>query len=652
MISSEILDMIDEISSSTTDSSYLVMESYFSYIEKEVNIYTESSNAGSVGSKIINTLKTLLKSIIGFFSKMIEKIKGLFIKQNKKHAINDIASTVVSDDDVVSESAVIQEGTQHGQDYLTSHNRTSESFGENIYVSLKNQDTVTIDFLTSEQLNRPEIKNKDMKNTSKNFGNGISTRMLFIIANVNYLKEFKNEFDRLVTSLKSGNLTEETINTVHDKLMDIDDAIGKNGQEKVFKEKYLDSNGTFSFKITDLTLIQQIFTDITEKSNSIAYDINSKFSEKAIELFNYITHFLLRLQMSFQSFSNSLEFDIKFISPKYRNKIKDPEKLGKFVSACIKNGIPPKYIIYNTWLISNKVLKGDDKHYDPVTGQSRYVMFPEDKSIVYKIAMSGFGTTSSNNETMISKMVSNNPRLKDYFAVILDNYSDGAVVKQERVIDNYKKLRGTEQSNLAGKAYKEALSRSDSSYDTNKDFDILQREMGVSNPIKMIDLHASNYVFDSNRNHMVLLDYGYLSKSVKSGVFDKDTKEYDILKRNRDNDILLKDGKISKEVYNKNKAEIDKDAAEAAYVSDEEITRFLSNIKDHSYGELCKFYDKLENYNKRVHDAAYHGKKTSSIADVMYYIEERIHEMEEAADNEHRSSEDGSQSGSSSISWS
>jgi hypothetical protein len=247
-------------------------------------------------------------------------------------------------------------------------------------------------------------------------------------------------------------------------------------------------------------------------------------------------------------------------------------------------------------------------------------------------------------------MVSSNPRLKDYFAVILDNYSDGAVVKQERVINNYKELSGNKGYNrLLERARNEAINKSDSSYDINEDFDILQREIGVSNPIKMIDLHAANYVFDSNRNHMVLLDYGYLAKHSRVGVFDKNEKEYDILKRDRDNDILFKDGKISKEIYNKNKAEIDKDAAAAAHVSDEEITKFLSNIKDHSYDELDKFYDRLKNYYRFAPNAVYHGKKTSSIVDLMYYIEERMNEI---GGGSRLSSDSSSSSDSSYSDWS
>ena len=125
----EILQSISNINDVTCECVNMISESYVSYINKDIFLYTESSAPNkSFGKKIIDGLKKILSFIVNGIKMLIEKIKSIFSK-HKNGTVNDIAASVVGN--TVNEYFV-QEGKQQGVDYITAHGKKPEDFGKEL----------------------------------------------------------------------------------------------------------------------------------------------------------------------------------------------------------------------------------------------------------------------------------------------------------------------------------------------------------------------------------------------------------------------------------------------------------------------------------------------------------------------------------------
>lgn len=174
--------------------------------------------------------------------------------------------------------------------------------------------------------------------------------------------------------------------------------------------EYLDLNKGWTMTLDELMEFQKKLNTLNEKIKSIdipemnALIARGDKNSKILEVINNIAFTLSKVQMGMNSITSAVQ-NAYIIDAKYMNRIKNTETLSKFVGSCINAGIPPKYIGYNIYVASNAVIKGDGSHGDennPIWGQSRVVLFPEDTSKIHKIALSGWGLRANKSEKLVS----------------------------------------------------------------------------------------------------------------------------------------------------------------------------------------------------------------------------------------------------------
>lgn len=552
-----LLKSIDEVQ---YQSEMCVLDSIDQYVSKMTFMVTEAANINSTDKSLIKKLIDGVKkafSIIGkLISKIINKIKSFFVK-NKDKNINDIARRAIGDESPIAESFYF-EGVQKGTDYLTAHGRDPESFSNDIYLQILSNDVIRINYNCGVQINRPNTNSsKDLKNINNfnSWHDDTVPSVIHMIDRLDLLRDLSEKLSRFIAEL--CNTKPDSDMTKLDKYhAELKKSFFEFGNAK--RKRNLHADPMVDLKISDFMEMQSIVSKMTAMSEKLSYEnYEQDFYKKYIDILGKISHEFIKFQMDLNGFSNKLDFDINFIAPQYRDKIKDPTKLAKFVKGCLDNGISPKYLAYNTWLIANKKMKGDRKHFKPIKGESRFILFPEDEKIVYKIALSGFGQSANNNEYKVTNLVKNNPEIKDYFALILNSYENGALAVQERVVNNLK------DNGLDPETFSNSLNvlydKSQSSHDIEDDIAIIQRELGIKTPISLTDLHSANKSIDTNRGHIVLLDYGMLYPN--SDILDvqkMSTGEYELFKEGRNKNRAYKSGSISKDEYESWKSAADK----------------------------------------------------------------------------------------------
>lgn len=554
-------DLVEEINSIRYDYDMYVLEAYDDYLTKNMLMITEAkafnANNKSLISKIIDGFKKALNAVKKFISNIINKIKSLFKKNSDKN-INNIAQDILSDSDTTVTESFYVEGVQKGTDYITAHGLTPEQFSDDIYLQILNNGVIRIHYRQGRQLNRPNIESsKDLKNANKFKSNrdDLIGDVIHMITHLDLLQDLYSKMSKFINVLNKTKESTPELDACHSELEKSFEQLDR-AKNKV----NLGLNPKVDLKVSDMLETQSLISKLTAESEKLNYnDYDPTWYSKYINILGNISHKFTKFQMCLNAFSNKLDFDINFIAPQYRGKIKDPSMLAKFVKGCIDKGISPKYLSYNTWLISSKKIKGDTKHFDPIKGQSRFVLFPEDSKIVYKVAMSGFGIASNNNEYKITNLVKDKPETKDYFALILNNYEDGVVVEQERVVNNLK------DSGLSPEVRENSLNalydKSQSTSDIEEDIGVIQRDLGIKTPISLDDLHSGNKNIDTNRGHIVLIDYGMLLSNFDiSGVQRMSPERYSLLKEERRMYRDYKSGKIPKDEYESWKADADKKA--------------------------------------------------------------------------------------------
>lgn len=521
-----INEILENIDNTVTEANTLVTESIIQNISKDAMIIQESDvkTKQSFGSKIINGLKKLFGLIINGLKNLVNRIKSIFIKDKNKN-LNNIALAVVgnvSDDDedsVVEESYVME--AKQGIDYLEQHNTSPKDIGNELYCEFIKDDVIRIYTKRTEHFmknkNSSNITNKNMKNVNNNnvitddiFG---STAYSFCLIMTKYYKQYLemlNKYEKAFNIILTNNGTNAESDELFDKITNEPSfaELSKDVNDFLFEEKGK-TRHHFDINISNIMTIQERISKLGELFDKHVSSPNTELSDKAIECLNSLSRNFFNIQMSLNSFTNAITTTRGYIAPKYHNKIKTPEKLAEFVNKLIDQGIPSKYISYNVWLIANQTLKGNNKYYDPKKGQTRVVLFPKDKNIVYKVALSGFGKSANRNEEIVTKIIGNDD-ISKYFSLIKGSYGDHAVVKQERFVNNEFKpdeLTGnieTMSSKLKDDTHTIAHEIADK-------FNELQNSKDIKNNISIEDLHAANFGFDTNRNNVVLFDYGMLT---------------------------------------------------------------------------------------------------------------------------------------------
>lgn len=216
----------------------------------------------------------------------------------------------------------------------------------------------------------------------------------------------------------------------------------------------------------------------------------SEFSIATITALNHVVRLLMRIQISLNFVSNAMSNDF-FIDAAFYGSIKNLALLDKFVDGCVKAGIPPKYVAYNAWLISDECIRGKGG-YDPIFGHARATFFPPNKKIVVKIALSGLGVVSNKTEVDFTKMFIDMDRV-DLIAPVVHGFENNGIVAMERIHGKFD-LKGKELSEYTRRA-NEALK--EYQHKTHK----------VLN-IEISSQHIGNVAYDNKYKCYRSIDYG------------------------------------------------------------------------------------------------------------------------------------------------
>lgn len=218
---------------------------------------------------------------------------------------------------------------------------------------------------------------------------------------------------------------------------------------------------------------------------------------KSLNDLMYVTE---NVQFGLNSISNAIQ-KVHLIDLKFMNSITDRDALSKFVYGCIQNGIPPKFIAYNTWLIANESIRGSATKYKPVGGQTRVVFFPNDnKKEILKIAISGIGVTSNKNEIRFADFLkrSKEEDMIKCSALVTKTYHEDAILAMERVVDRVGKHPDLQILNEMKNKY--------------KDFTVRHPEL----KLVVTDFNDGNVMWSSDKDCWVCIDYGLGRRNTKN----------------------------------------------------------------------------------------------------------------------------------------
>ena len=154
----------------------------------------------------------------------------------------------------------------------------------------------------------------------------------------------------------------------------------------------------------DLIRFQKEINDasrIIEKVQSV-----EGINQDQLKALNQFADLLLVVTIGLNEFNRAMDH-VYMIDKIYIGSINDAESLDKYVHCCVDNGIPAKFIAYNTWLLLNKSWRLHEKTFytsniEPKWGQTRTVFDLKDSDVVAKIAMSGVGIRCNRNEVSIT----------------------------------------------------------------------------------------------------------------------------------------------------------------------------------------------------------------------------------------------------------
>lgn len=216
--------------------------------------------------------------------------------------------------------------------------------------------------------------------------------------------------------------------------------------------------------------------------------INMDGNNEILDAVNEVAGQVASLQMGINAITSTIR-NAYIADASYYETIDSTKTLSEFVGKCIEAAVPSKYISYNVYLLSTKKLKGKGDKDKPCWGQTRVVFFPEDKSIVHKVALSGWGIRANRSEISISNKFKGEG--SSLLALAIGSSENAAVIDMERADTDRSKDRA----------------------------DIMQLKSRLSKfaqdhriPLDIgLDVHSKNVGFKGNS--LVAIDYGNLMRS-------------------------------------------------------------------------------------------------------------------------------------------
>lgn len=250
--------------------------------------------------------------------------------------------------------------------------------------------------------------------------------------------------------------------------------------------------------LKELTDFQKKISALLEKIDrfsDISTDVSS-LDKTTLNNFNNLYKKLLDVQFSMNIVSSSFNTPL-IVNAKYIGCIKSMALLDEFVNTMINEGIPPKYVAYNTWLVANECIRGNGKDYAPCWGQTRFTFFPPDKHLVYKIAMSGAGITSNKAEIRTSEIFQKMDRV-DLIAPVVKHFNSDAIVVMERI------------NSSSQPSYAACLSYTKRCNDAIAEYEKTHK---VKLNIRIADQHKDNVMYDKKHGCYRSIDYGIATRS-------------------------------------------------------------------------------------------------------------------------------------------
>jgi hypothetical protein len=456
------------------------------------------TDAGSKTKSIITRLralcrrnKVIIKALLNHASDVIGGTKGRFRKSGSKKSASQIAKEnlrkKLDPDKKLAESEArvkvpyTGKGIKQTDIALINSSILIKSFDDDNNFEI---DTFGINYVKNDRGKRRAISDK---------GEGIKgfeSLMLYTNSMIYFIKH-REKLDTLGELIIEGfkiinnddnNSSTEYSNKVHKLIKDANMKLNVVG------------NGGIKLTMPELKQFQQKLNDLSEKLDFVQNG-NTKIDnvdKSVIQSLNDLVHMMEIIQLGLNSLTNAIQ-KVHLIDLKFMNSISDRDALSKFAYDCIVNGIPPKFIAYNAWLISSENLRGSSPKYKPVGGQTRCVFFPNDnKNEILKIATSGLGITSNKNEIRFSDFIkkSNEQDMIDISALVTNSYAENAILSMERIVDRVGKHPDLQTLMSVKSKFRDFTKRHP------------ELRLNVS------DFNDGNVMWSSDRNKWVCIDYG------------------------------------------------------------------------------------------------------------------------------------------------
>lgn len=488
----------------------LVQEGVGSSIKHGIS--SASGNVRSVVTRIRALMRRnqfVMKTLLSHASDVVGGMKGKFRKSGSKKSASQIAHEnlrkKLDPNKKLAESEarvrVPYEGTMKQDEIaLTNSSILIKEFDDD--------DTFTIDTMGVNYVKNDKGKERAVSDKGEGI-TSLASVMLYTNSMIYFVKH-RDELDTL------SDLINEGFKIVNGEGSMTSSEYSKKVNHLVNKANMklnVVGNAGIKMSMKELREFQQKMSGMAERLD-FAQNGNTKLDDvdkSVVQSLNDLVKMIEYIQYGLTSLTNAIQ-KVHLIDLKYMNSIDDRDSLSRFVYGCVQNGIPPKFIAYNAWLISSENLRGSASKYKPIGGQTRCVFFPNDnKNEILKIATSGIGINANKNEIRFSDFIkkSGEEDMIKISALITHTYPEDAIVAMERVVDRVGK-----HPDLV------TLREVKSKY---QDFTKRHPELRLI----VSDFNDGNVMWSSDKDMWVCIDYGLGRRNTHSTKNNDNEKEID-----------------------------------------------------------------------------------------------------------------------------
>lgn len=530
-MNNEILKSIDALGLTREETEVAVVESMMDFVDKQSIVSEESfsfyqeakseSKFGDTVTQIWNAIKRFIKKIIEGFKKMIASFtnnRGNVKSGKPTKSVSAIAAEVLKHGSNKPDNINGWKIPKPNSKYITESYVEDEMYVMEADTEDSNEAPqrvqIVVDPKSEIKGGTVELKRnsldvsysedgKTLKISYFGFGKGSFTKVKGNGDDVDIPGQDKEWYSspkvalHIMTHEETRNKITDVVNLAlrvmkHRKPADIQALKKADKVSNIVKIFLKPESHFYEIPVSQLTNVQawasKLLTDM-EAFTSTDVNIN-KLDSDTIKSLNMVVRLLMRIQISLNYISSAFN-NMEIIDASFYRKIKSIALLDEFVGQCIKNGIPPKYVAYNAWLISNECICGNGQ-YKPIFGHARATIFPPNDKIVLKIALSGLGTVSNETESRFTKIFVDMDRI-DLIAPVIKDFKNNAIVAMERVNGNFE---------LPSSVLKDFTKKA------NDALDEYQKKKGKNLNIKVGSQHIGNVAYDNKYKCYRSIDYG------------------------------------------------------------------------------------------------------------------------------------------------